>query len=260
MPLTPQSIEKYNSLKVNKYILNSKKEKPTSIEIKLFDELYIGSFTSLAEFMSRRCFFNEMEPPHYFVDNISAWKLLEGGPVITIVICGEKGKCNAIKLIKVLCQQFNLGINQITLGFEDLTFVKQINSFLEIKELPIQDLIEIPKIKIEPKISFEVYTQGKWQKPIQGYPIEAIKIRITGGGLKYRVYTRNQWLEWTSEDSSGILSYPIKGFQFDYQQPDYNLAYRCHFMNSGYSQWRNASIAKPYNKIIDDFEFRIEQK
>jgi hypothetical protein len=52
---------------------NQKSAIPLGITIYLFDEIKISSFTSYAEFMTRRAAALEIEAPNYFVDNTNAW-------------------------------------------------------------------------------------------------------------------------------------------------------------------------------------------
>lgn len=132
MPLTPQKKEYQKGLLINTYELPAVESAiPLGIEVLYFDEVKISSFTSQAEFLVRRAAAQEIEASHYIVDGLAAWKILEGGATIKIIMVGPHSKQNTIKLIAYLCNKYQIDISNIVLGFEDKNFILQLKNKLE---------------------------------------------------------------------------------------------------------------------------------
>lgn len=257
MLLTPQKTEIKGGIKINFFKLTEvdTSKKPSKIEIRCFEQIKNSPYPYFAEFMTRRVIYDDVPPPTFFVDNLEAWKLKDEGEVIQIVICGEKGKDKAIKLIKLICNTYNLGLNQLAIFFNDYDFIQKLKGFLEFKKVEYV----LPNIE-EPKIALKTFVKGQWQEPILGQPVESISLKVTDGGLKYRVFSRKQWLPWVENGQpTGIKGYPIKGFQVDFKHENYKVIYRCHLLNNKYTNWESTSSQRLYNQIIDSFEFKLEK-
>lgn len=268
MLISPKNFEYQNGLKINNYKLdNSEPMKPVRIEVFLFEKIKLNSYTSQAEFFCRRALFNEIETPSFFVDRFAAWSLLELKRTIRIIILGEESKTNALKLIKFLCNKYKIPFSQLTLNFFDLDFIKSLLKIEEEKKIDKSSFLSLinagaPAQEISFKLTFKTYLKGKWQDPIEGEPLELISLKVNQGELKYRVYTRNNWTQWIDQNSqyAGIKGYPIKGFQYIFNHPKYNLSYCCTFINGEESQWQSKMLENPYNRQISNFKFKIEEK
>lgn len=122
--ITPTKRERLKGLTINYYEVKEVKfKKPKEIQVFLFDSINTGSFISQAEFMTCRAAAQEIDPPNFFVDDVAAWKILEVGGTIQVVIMGKKGKKKAIKLLQYLLKTYNLKFDNIILLFDDKDFV-----------------------------------------------------------------------------------------------------------------------------------------
>lgn len=132
MILTPTKKEHQKNLLINVYELPATiPATPTTIKVWFFDEVKTGRYTSQAEFLSRRIIEFDMNKFNYIVDDIAAWKILEGGETLQVIIVGQKGKKNGIKLLAYLLEKYQLKMEDIILGFEDKNFILQLKAFLE---------------------------------------------------------------------------------------------------------------------------------
>lgn len=235
---------------------------PSSIKIWQFEkEEYLNMFLTQIDYFYRRALYRDMQVPHFIIYGKSILRLLPFyGQQILIVIVGNKNMNQIAQFIKKLAKSLKLGLDRIEVNFIDKTFIQTLVKDMEKTTVPAQIDFEVEQEK-EPTLNFDVYTQGKWQKPVLGFPINGIKIKLQNAEIKYRIYSKNQWQSWVnSHEVAGLLTYPIKGFQFEFIHEHYKLLYKLHYMNGEETQWRDTPMKNPSKKIIDGIELKLEKK
>lgn len=251
-----------NGLQINEFFITQHNEycaaaplnkvSPRSIVIYSFPSVPIKSYISLAEFYSRQVYYNNFKGliPNYIVDNLSVWHLQENiSDKIIIIKCGDSIK--AENKIEILCswlsKEYNIEIEKAA-------------PRVEFDSVLTEEPIEI--IPRAASCTFEVYFGSKWQQPIKGQPIRAIKININEGQLYYRTHLINGgWLDWVGNNEiSGRLNSFIDGFQVDYKSDKYQLFYCFSTINSKLISWHSTNIGIPTKQYLDNFDFKIELK
>lgn len=253
---------KKNGVVINEFLISSHSEYcaaapkkivvPRSIIIYSFPDIPIKSYISLAEFYSRQVYYNRFRGfiPNYFVDSAAAWHLLKNNlsEKIIVVKCGasQKAEDRVKALCSMLSKQYNIEVKDV---------IDEIDYDTALAEEPI----EITSMAAQ--CTFEVYVDNKWQQPIKGRPIRAIKININEGELYYRTHLINGgWLDWVGNNEiSGSLSSFIDGFQIKYISNKNAIQYRFSTINSKLISWRSSNIQIPTKHYIDNFEFRIKE-
>lgn len=227
------------------------------IKVYIFGYVPISPFLSQAEFIVRRIKCKDIrEWFTYIVDGISCWRIRRDTKQIIIGIC-EGGGAAATKLIQNLCQKYNVPPENVTLTFFNEKFISNLVDYLAFDYIP-----RPPKELVLPTLL--VYTphiDNKWRvkNNKEGF-IDQICLTLTNCKFKYRVYSRKKWLDWhTSGQKTGIPNYPISGFQFEFENPNYKFYYRCKLADGFTTEWRDTSMKNPYQKNIIKFEFKLEQ-
>ena len=288
MKLIPDKTTYQNGIALNEYIITKHNDycaalpqisiSPRSISIYSFPDVPIKSYISLAEFYSRQVYYNNFKGliPHYFVDSISIWKLLEDNMIsnfnkgIVIVMCGsnQKVKIRTVDLICKLLKTYDLGlqnvniINNSTPMFFDLLEDKVNKLGLPTFKIDnVEDEAMIKNIDRAASCNFEVYFNHQWQKPIKGKAIQAIRLTIDEGDLFYRTHLINGgWLPWVNQgEMSGSEASYIDGFQIKYISKQYKILYRFSTLNSKLISWRSENITIPTKHYLDNFEFKMEK-
>ena len=239
---------------------------PSSIRVEQFDEEeQLSRFMNQGEYFLRRAFYGDMEPPHFICYGSSIIRLLPvQGQQIRILLIGSKSKKKCASFVKALAKNLKLGLDRIEVNFIDPDFLQILQKGIEKTTAPAQDILKDQMIvmekKIEPKVKFEVFTQGKWQQPIEGSSINGIKLKVLGCNIRYRIYSRNEWWPWVENgDCAGLLTYPIKGLQFEFENEKYELLYKFHFLNKEKIDWRG-TMKNPTRRIIDGIDFKLKKK
>ena len=286
--LKPDKTIYQNGIANNEYIITKHNDycaalpqiqvSPYSISIYSFPDVPIKSYISLAEFYSRQVYYNNFKGliPHYFVDAISIWKLLEDNMVssfnkgIVVVICGssQKAKIRAVDLVCRILKNHDLGLQNVNIvNNSNPMFFDLLEEKVNKLGLPsfkmdnVEDEPIIENIDKAAHCSFEVYFNHQWQQPIKGTPIQAIRLKVSEGELFYRTHLINGgWLPWVeqSEMSGSEASY-IDGFQIKYISDKYKLLYRFSIINSKFISWKVDNIAIPTKHYLDNFDFKIEE-
>lgn len=273
MALQFQRKFQYKGITIRDLILPSPDEVAAISEIKVFKFepiISLGFSAAQAEFLARRRVYGDLEGFNWFVDKKSVWHLGAESGTILVGVCDDKAattRRNLIRTLTYICETFDLGLNQICLTFNDLELFEELSEFIHSKELPkiteeeIEELVDIPKQEIIPAITCSLYKCGEWGSVAAASPIEAIKIHSSVGKLSYRVFAKGTWFPWVGgNEQSGVFTYPIKGFQFDFQDDEFELQYRCTLVNGEEKDWRNTSLQIPYKKNIANLEFKLVKK
>lgn len=253
--------------------------KPHNITIYSFPDVPIKSYISLSEFYSRQVYYNKLKGlvPHYFIDQISAWQLLEENQEssfsnskdnIVIVICGSNQKAilRTVDLVCRILQTYNLGLNNIKIINNSVPmFFDLLEDKINKLGLPVfynEDEVIEENIDKAAHCDFQVYFNSEWQQPIVGKAIRAIRIKVSEGELSYRTHLINgNWLPWVNDgEMSGSAASYIDGFQIKYISDKYKILYRFSIINSKPISWRTTNIPIPTKKYLDSFEFKIEEK
>ena len=249
---------------------------PSNITIYSFPDVPIKSYISLAEFYSRQVYYNNFKGliPHYLIDSIAIWQLLpeniestfpNSKNKIIIVICGDnqKAKIRTVDLACKILKTYNLGLNNINLvNNSNPMFFDLLEEKINKLGLPAFVTAEEPAEIIDKAAhcDFQVYFNSKWQAPIRGCAIQAIRIKVTEGELYYRTHLINGgWLPWVSNgEMSGHTASYIDGFQIKYISKQNKILYKFSIINSKPISWRTTNILVPTKQFLDDFEFKIE--
>lgn len=287
--LKPDKSYFHQGITLNEFIITSHNEycaatpqklaMPRGIIVYSFPEVPIKSYIGLAEFYSRQVFYNRFKGfiPHYFIDKVSAWQLLNldqqsiVADKIVIAICGgsDKAKLRTIDIICNILKQYDLAFNSVKLVnnstqmFFDL-LEEKVNKLGLPMFAPIEDEVKseetVEIIDRAAHCEYEVYFNHQWQQPIQGKAIQAIRIRVSEGELFYRTHLINGgWLPWVKDgEMSGSEAAYIDGFQVKYISENNKLLYRFSIINSKPISWRSTNINVPTKKFLDNFEFKFE--
>ena len=283
--LNPDKSYYKNGITINEYLILShneycaaapkKLERPQGIVILSLPNIPLKCFMSQAEYYSRQIYYNRFGGliPHYCVDQIVAWNLLQLNYQsidnnIVIAMCGNssKTKLRTVDLVCKLLQDYNLGFNSIKISDNDQLFFDLFEDRINKLGLPKMEYFITAQTEEEiedtPKaahLDFEVYFNSQWQKPIKGQPIRAIRLIVSEGDLYYRTHLINGgWLDWVKNgEMSGSAASYIDGFQIKYIG-DKKIFYRFSPLNSKFISWRVENMNVPTRKQLDDFDFKIE--
>ena len=271
MPLLPIIINSYG-FQMKQYIIEapSSQAAPLNIIVYQLPDLPNCLNTSLSEYYARCQLFKRLEKfkANYYVDNLSVWNTAPAqGKSLKIAICGTKQKAykKAIKLICNLAQNFSIPQESIIVQFSNENFIDLLNKSLQTINLPhvsnnyinyFQD--DTTHIDKEKNIDFnyEVYIDNQWTQPVIGKPIYGIRFSLSEGNFIYRVWYGGTWSHWTSNEFISTFD-PIEGFQYELQLPKYKLQFRVHFINSNWTNWKDRYLTIPYQKKIDNIEFKL---
>lgn len=124
MRLTPK-MTKENGFPFYSLVKKEKIGEPRSIEVLYFDEIYLGSSISQSEYLIQRIEKLNLPLISYLVEGNSCWNIGKA-ETLRIILYGKKSYKKAIKLIKFLQNKYSISIENISLNFEDKSFIKEI--------------------------------------------------------------------------------------------------------------------------------------
>ena len=138
-------------------------------------------------------------------------------------------------------------------------------------------------------VMYQVYSKGKWWEEVVNYndnnsdgyagvpryPIQALKIHLSNGSIKYRVHTKNgQWWDWITDNTgtgynayAGVLGRDIDMIQMKLVGDianKYKVKYRVSSLGKEYFNWVDGDSTTDYAGMpgysIDKIQIGIEKK
>lgn len=201
-----------------------------------------------------------MNEVNYVISKNSIWKLKEDKGNIKIIALSDKALNKVAILVEGLCEEYKITLDRIKLGFTDKDFIKELVENIELGQVENQFIFnDLSSTVSRPYIRLSVHSQGQWidegGAPAQ---LDKIKLEIVNAELKFRIFTKNQWLKWTENGkASGIINYPIKGLEFNFNCMGYKLQYRCGFRDSTLTDWLDSNQQIKFLQPITSIEFKL---